>query len=142
SRGQSLLHGKARTPLILLLATAGIVLLIACANIANLLLARGASRSLEVAVRLTLGATRAQLVSQLVSESLLLGLMGGALSLLVAKVTLGIFTGFVASGAAAAFSPQLSGAALGFAAALSVGTGLLFGTFPAIHSTRPDLATL
>ena len=141
-RGQSLLLGQAKMPLVMLFATAGIVLLIACANIANLLLVRGAGRSLEVAVRLTLGATRKQLVAQLVSESLLLGVIGGALSLLVARLTLGIFTGFVAPRAAGAFSAQLSGPALGFAAALSVGTALLFGTFPAIHSTRPDLATL
>lgn len=141
-RGQSELHGRAKAPLLMLFATAAIVLLIACANIANLLLARGASRSLEIAVRLTLGATRKQIVAQLVSESVLLGLMGGALSLVVARLTLGIFTGFVAPSAAGAFPVHLSGLALGFAAALSVGTGLLFGTFPAIHSTRPDLATL
>jgi predicted permease len=141
-RGQSVLQGQARMPLLILFATAGIVLLIACANIANLLLVRGAGRSLEVAVRMTLGATRKQLVAQLVGESLLLGVMGGALSLLVARLTLGIFTGFVAPGAADAFSAHLSGPALGFAAALSIGTGLLFGMFPAIHSTRPDLVTL
>src|SRR5262249_31610868 len=64
-RGQSMLQGQAKMPLLMLFATAGIVLLIACANIANLLLVRGAGRSLEVAVRMTLGATRQQLVSQL-----------------------------------------------------------------------------
>ncbi|MGD8277558.1 MAG: ADOP family duplicated permease, partial [Gemmatimonadota bacterium] len=140
-RGQSTVHREARTPLLLLLATAGIVLLIACANIANLLLARGANRGLEMAVRLSLGASRAQVLRQLLSESVLLAALGGISSLAVARATLGGIGSILPPEAIRTISFELSVPVLLFAALLSMGTGLLFGLFPALHSTRPELVS-
>ena len=140
-KGQSSVHSETRTPLLLLLSITGIVLLIACANIANLLLARGAGRSLEMAVRLSLGATRRQLLTQLLTESVLLAVLGGAVSLLVAHWTLGLIASLLPSDATNTAQYSLRLPIVGFAAAMSIGTGLLFGIFPAMHSTRPDLAS-
>jgi len=140
-RGQSSMHKETKTPLTLLLATTGIVLLIACANIANLLLVRGAGRSLEMAVRLSLGATRWQLLRQLLTESCLLAVMGGAVSLLVAYWTLHLIASLLPGDTATTLHFGLQGSAVVFTALLSVVTGVLFGMFPALHSTRPDLAT-
>jgi len=140
-RGQSNLHTVARTPLLLLLATTAIVLLIACANIANLLLARGANRALEMAVRLSLGATRRQLMSQLLAESVLLAAIGGASSLLVATTTLGAFRALLPTGAKWSVPFELNGGALWLAAVLSIATGFVFGLFPALESTRSELIT-
>jgi predicted permease len=140
-RGQSSMHADARTPLILLFAITAIVLLIACANIANLLLARAASRSMEMAVRLSLGASRWQLLRQLLTESVLLALLGGAASLLVARWTLVGIGSILPSEASETLRLELDPSILLFAAVLSIGTGVLFGLFPALHSTRPDLVT-
>ena len=140
-RGQSTMHEEVKAPLTLLLATTGIVLLIACANIANLLLARGAGRSLEMAVRLSLGATRGQLLRQLLTESCVLAVTGGAVSLLVAYWTLRLIGGILPNGTASVMDFGLHGSAIVFTAALSLGTGVLFGMFPALNSTRSDLAS-
>ena len=140
-RGQSSIHREARTPLIALFGITGIVLLIACANIANLLLARGATRSMEMSVRLALGASRAQLLAQLLTESVVLSLMGGAASLLVARWTLAGIAALLPPDAASTFHFGLQPSVLVFAAVLAIGTGLLFGLFPALHNTRPDLMT-
>jgi predicted permease len=139
--GQSQMHEEARTPLWMLFGVTAIVLLIACANIANLLLARGANRSTEMAVRLALGAGRRTLILQLLFESVLLALMGGIASLLVAKWTLGLISSLLPSDPGGGLVFELQPAVLGFSAALSVATGLLFGMFPALHSTRSDLIT-
>ena len=140
-RGQSSIHKEAKTPLILLFSITGIVLLIACANIANLLLARGANRSMEMAVRLSLGSSRRRLLGQLLTESVLLAVMGGVVSLLVAKWTLGIIASLLPADASTSLVFSLNAGAIAFAAGLSIATGVLFGLFPALHSTRTDLMT-
>ena len=138
SRGQSDLHTKVREPLILLFSVTAIVLLICCANIANLLLVRGAGRATEIAVRLSIGATRRQIVSQLLVESCLLGAAGGACGLLVARWALSLMGGLLPD-AGETLNLQLDAQVLAFAAVVSLATGLLFGLFPAINSTRPNL---
>jgi predicted permease len=140
-RGQSSLHQQTKTPLLLLFGITLIVLAIACANIANLLLARAANRSLEMAVRLSLGGTRGQLLTQLLTESVLLAVLGGVAGLAVAYATLKGIVALLPGDVATTMHFGLSGAAILFAGALSMLTGLLFGLFPALHSTRPDLVT-
>ncbi|MBX9928222.1 MAG: ABC transporter permease [Gemmatimonadaceae bacterium] len=140
-RGQSNVHREATTPLFMLFGVTGIVLLIACANIANLLLARGAGRATEMGVRLALGATRRHLIVQLLTESVLLALMGGVVSLIVAQWTLSSIRGMLSTDAAATLDLRIQPAVIVFAGAVAVITGLLFGLFPALHSTRSDLIT-
>lgn len=142
ARGQSSIHTGAKTPILMLFAITGTVLLIACANIANLLMARGASRSTEMGVRLALGASRGQLLRQLLTESLVLALMGGAVSLLVAIWTLQGVASFMPPEALDTMDVSLRPSMVAFAAILAVGTGLVFGLFPALHSTRSDLITV
>ena len=142
ARGQSSMQREASTPLLMLFSITGIVLLIACANIANLLLARGANRAMEMAVRLSLGASRLQLLSQLLTEAVLLALIGGVASLLVAKWTVGLINSFLPTDAAGVFTFRYDVSMLIFAGVLSLGTGLVFGLFPAMHSTRPDLISM
>jgi predicted permease len=141
ARGQSDMHREARMPLIILFAVTGTVLLIACANIANLLLARGAGRAAEMAVRLSIGANRGQLVRQLLLESCLLAVLGAVGGLLVAKWTLDLIGSILPAEDAALVSFQMDPAMLAFAGVVSLATGFAFGLFPALHSTRPDLAT-
>jgi putative ABC transport system permease protein len=138
-RGQSAVHREAKAPLILLLSVTAFVLLIACANIANLLLARGAARASEMAIRLSIGAGRWQLVRQLLVESCLLAFFGGIAGLLFSGWTLNGILSMMPVDVAGTVQPGLDGRILLFAAALTLGTGLLFGLFPALHSTRPDL---
>jgi predicted permease len=139
--GQSSTRSVARTPLLMLLGVTGFVLLIACANIANLLLARSAARASEMAVRLSIGASRARLIGQLLTESLLLALLGGLAGIVVAHWTLKLILSLMPAQAAQTMAFTLSTPALLFAGALTIGTGLLFGLFPALHSTRPDLVS-
>jgi predicted permease len=139
-RGQSELHRETRVPLVTLLVVTGVVLLIACANIANLLLARSAARAGEIAVRLAIGANRRQLVSQLLLEACVLAALGGAAGLLVARWTVALITSLLPADAIGSLSFGLDLRAIAFTAALALATGLLFGLFPALHASRTELA--
>ena len=141
ARGQSSMQGEARTPLGMLFAITAVVLLIACANIANLLLARGANRATEMGVRLALGASRRRLITQLLVESLVLAMLGGLVSLLVARWTLQGIAALLPQDAAMTLQFRVQLPVMLFAAGLAVATGFLFGLFPALHSTRSDLIT-
>jgi len=137
--GQSNLHKGAKTPLALLLGVTAFVLVIACANIANLLLARSAARAGEMAVRMSIGAGRWQLVRQLLVESCLLAFLGGVSSLLVARWTIDLIESMLPREAADTIRTGVDPRMMLFTLAVTVGTGVLFGLFPALHGTRPDL---
>ena len=135
-RGQSSTPENAAMPLTLLLCVTALVLLIACVNIANLLLARGAARAGEMAVRASLGASRRQMVAQLLAEAGVLGLVGCLASLPVAAATLGIISMVLPAEAAQSMQMGLTPAAVAFAIGVSLVTVLLFGLFPALAATR------
>src|SRR5437764_5821212 len=129
-KGQSSLIKESHTPLVMLFLITGIVLLIACANIANLLLARAANRMMEMAVRLSLGATRRQLISQVLTESVLLAVLGGITSIVVAYWTLGGITALLSTEAVRAYDFHLSTQVFVFTAIVSLATGVLVGLAP------------
>lgn len=140
-RGQSSVSEEARGPLVLLFSVTAIVLLIACANIANLLLARSAARAPEMALRLSIGASRRHLLAQLLAESCVLALAGGTAGLLVARWTLALIGSLLPAEALEAVTLTLEPSAIAFTMAVALGTGVLFGLFPALHSTRSDLVS-
>jgi len=131
---QDELTRKARLTFLVLLGAAGFVLLIACANVANLLLARLLKVERELAVRAALGASRARLMRQLLTESVLLSLAGGALGLLLAPATLSLLVKFAERFTTRATEVRIDGTVLLFTALVSIGTGLLFGLAPAFSS--------
>jgi predicted permease len=144
------LRGPATGAAAVLLGAFGLILLIACANVANLLLARGTARVQEIGIRLSLGAGRARVVRQLMTESMLLSIAGGVLGSLLAQWS---FQSLVALALPAAIHPEMPVPALEldfsadfrvlwYALALTIGTGFVFGLAPALALTKPDLNTV
>jgi predicted permease len=141
SQGNTNLRRQYERPLWVLMGVVGLVLLIACANLASLLTARAASRQKEIAIRLAMGASRGRMIQQLITESVLLSFAGGVagigLAVLMAKGLLGFLPTNI-SGYAISSTPDLR--VLAFTFVLAVLTGLLFGLMPALQSTDPDIA--
>jgi putative ABC transport system permease protein len=136
---QTHLVGESTTVLLLLLGAVTLLLLIACANVANLLLARAASRHKEIAVRLALGATRMRLVRQLLIESVLLALVGGMAGLLLGWWGVDLMQGLLPVDFPRAQGIGVDLRVLGFTLLVSLGTGVLFGLVPALQSTNHDI---
>jgi len=127
---------------LLLLALAGVVLLIACANVMNLMLSRASGRSREIALRLAIGAGRGRLIRQLLTESLVIAVLGGALGLIVAQAGASLFSQFrIPSDIPILIDVKLDPGVLLFALSVSVASALLFGLAPALKSTKPDLVS-
>jgi putative ABC transport system permease protein len=134
--------GTLRTPLLVLLGAVGLVLLIACANVANLMLMRSSARHREMAIRTSLGATRGRIVRQLLVESMLLGITGGALGLLFAVWAKDLLLAMLPESMSVAKvnSVTIDTNVLAFTVILSLSTGLFFGLLPALRASRPDLS--
>jgi macrolide transport system ATP-binding/permease protein len=133
-------EGQLMTSSMILMGTVGLVLLIACANVTNLLLARATKRRREIAIRLAIGASRARLVRQLMTESLFLSLVGGAVGFLIAFWTKDLITALVPFGGGAdGPGAGIDARVLAFTFAISVVSGALFGLVPALQASRPDL---
>ena len=137
--GYSALRNDFSTPLLVLMCMVGLVLLIACANVANLLIARGFMRQKEIAVRLSLGASRGQLVRQMLVESLVLSCVGGLLGVALAvALTQGLLAFVPSNGQPIMIQAVPDARILAFTLCVTFTTGVLFGLLPALRASRPD----
>jgi predicted permease len=141
SQGVNELRREFQSALLALMGMVGLVLLIACANVAGLMTARAAGRRREVAIRLAIGASRWSLVRQLLTESLVLAAAGGLLGLLVGRVTVQGLVALMGSDMDGVLSAAVDGRVLAFTAVLSVATGVLFGLVPALQATSARVTT-
>ncbi len=143
SRGNTSLLRDLRFPLQMLMATVGLILLIACANVANLLLARAGARQKEIAVRLAVGAGRGRLIRQLLTESLLLAALGGGTGLALAASISGLVVSYTPPNTFSTLTldNRLDWRVLGFTLCVTLLTGILFGLAPALSASRPDLVS-
>ncbi len=132
------IYGDVKKPLLALLGAAGFVLLIACANVASLLLSRVDARRRELAVRAALGCSRARVVRQLLTESVVFAVCGGAAGLLIANWSLGVLVSLMPGGIRRIDHIALDGYVVAACLALSTGTALLFGLLPALYASRLD----
>jgi len=141
SRGRNQFRNNYAKPLLALMAIVGLVLLIACSNLANLLVARASARQKEIALRLALGAARGQLVAQLLVESLMLSIAGGVLGLgLAVVIDRALLTFLPSNTIASSITSTPDWTVLGFTTVVSIAAGVIFGLIPALHATRPKIA--
>jgi putative ABC transport system permease protein len=137
-----LFYGGAREPLFILQGAVLFVLLIACSNVAGLLLARAAARQTEIAIRSAVGAARGRLIRQVLTESVVLAALGGVLGVFFAWIGLRVFVAFAPSDVPNLESMTVNPSVLAFTSLIVIATAIAFGIVPALQGTRPDLTTL
>jgi putative ABC transport system permease protein len=131
--------GSLKTPLLVLIGAVSVVMLIACVNVSNLLLARAVARKKEISIRAALGAARSRVIRQLLTESVLLALLAGALGLVIALLGLELYARFGPANLIAGTQPSINGWVMAFTMFLSVGASVIFGLAPALETSRIDL---